>query len=101
MTERRKPILIGCPQYRTLVRGTCRCDEHGRYLRRADGSFDLRDVRCGQYGGRCMQTLCVLHRFNRGGAGSWYPGTLLPLREPPARTGEPAQSPPPAAGWYA
>jgi len=88
----RKPVLIGCPQYRVLVRGTCQCDEHGRYLRAADGEFPLQAVRCGQYDGRCTQTLCALHRFNRRGPGSWFPVGIWALREArrvPRRAGGP------------
>ena len=102
--EKRKAILIGCPQYRVLVRGTYECDEHGRYLRAPDGEFLLPRVRCDQCGGKCMQTLCVLHRFNRAGAGSWYPSGVYALREP--REQAPRQeaeegSTGDKGGWYA
>jgi len=78
---KRKAILIGCPQYRRLVRGTYECDEAGRYRLADDGSFVLGRVRCDQLGGRCMQTLCVLHRHNRGGSDSWYPAEILAAPE--------------------
>jgi len=76
-----KPILIGCPQYTRLIRGSYECDDRGRYLLAPDGTFALPRVRCGQYGGRCMQTLCVLHRFNRRGSGSWFPSQILAMDE--------------------
>ncbi len=82
--RRRKPILIGCPQYRKLVRGTCGCDESGRHRLRGDGRLGLHAIECGQDGGRCMQTLCALHRFNRKGPASWYPSEVLAMRDPPA-----------------
>jgi len=78
-----KSILIGCPQHRKLIRGSYECDDGGRYLLGADGTFVLQRVRCGHDGGRCMQTLCVLHRFNQGGGASWYPSQILALDEPP------------------
>jgi len=95
---KRKPILIGCPQYQILVRGTCECDEGGHYLRTGDGQLRLDRVRCGQYGGRCMQTLCVLHRYNRGGAGSWYPSGVWAMTDARRRAAQPA--PAPDGGWY-
>ena len=99
---KQKPILIGCPQYNVRVRGTCRCDGRGRYLRTEDGGFMLEAIQCNQYGGRCMQTLCVLHRFNRRGSGSWYPTGLWAGYEPPGAAPGP-ESPCPAdtGGWYA
>lgn len=84
---RYRPIFIGCPQYRVLVRGEYESDESGRYRAGADGAFVLGRLRCRQYGGRCMQTLCALHRYNRQGCGSWYPAGLLAMperRRPPA-----------------
>lgn len=74
---RRKPILIACPQYRVLVRGTYELDESGRCPLDKEGNFLLHRVGCEHYGGRCMQTLCVLHRHNRRGGGSWYPERIL------------------------
>jgi hypothetical protein len=74
---KRKKILIGCPQYRRLVSGTYACDEAGRYRLLPDGTFDVAGMQCDQLGGRCMQTLCVLHRFNRRGPDSWYPSEVL------------------------
>jgi hypothetical protein len=74
-----RPILIGCPELRKLVRG--------KYLRNGDGVFRvglhgeflLELVRCNHDEGRCMQTLCALHRYNRRGAGTWYPDRVLAL----------------------
>jgi len=82
-----KPILIGCPQYGVLVRGWGLCDETGQYLRAPDGTFMLQHARCDQQGGKCMQTLCALHRYNRGGPGTWYPARVLaaPERQTPAQ----------------
>lgn len=83
-----KPILIACPQHGKLVRGTYGCDRSGRYRLGPGGRFVLGLVRCGQDGGRCMQTLCALHRYNRGGPSAWYPGRILaaPDRKAPARS---------------
>ena len=69
--------MIGCPQYRVLVRGTYACDEGGRYLLGGDGSFLLERVRCDHHEGRCMQSLCALHRHNRSGPSSWYPEKIV------------------------
>ncbi len=73
----RKRILIGCPQYRVLVSGTYACGERGRYLLADDGTFVLHHAQCDHHGGKCMQTLCVLHRYNRRGPSSWYPEKIL------------------------
>jgi hypothetical protein len=75
--DQTRPILIACPQHRILVRGTYACDGSGQYLFDAEGNFRLDLVKCGQYGGRCMQTLCALHRFNRNRTASWYPERIL------------------------
>ena len=91
MTKRR-PILIGCPQYQKLVRGTYECGLDGQYLLGPDGSFLIERARCGHDGGRCAQTLCVLHRYNRRGSGSWYPSRLVPVGRP---TGAPHPPRPP------
>jgi hypothetical protein len=99
--EKRKPIQIGCPQYRVLVGGTYECDEHGRYLRGPDGDFVLPRVQCGQYGGKCMQTLCVLHRFNRGGTGSWYPSGVFALREAGEQAPQAGGASDSKGGWFA
>ena len=83
--SRRKPIRIGCPQHRKLVSGSYDCDARGRYALGPDQDFLLERVRCNQDEGRCTQTLCVLHRFNRGGPGSWYPDKIMAMPEPKKR----------------
>ena len=83
----RKPIWIGCPQYMKRVRGTYECDEAGRYRLGLGGKFLLEYTQCSQDGGRCMQTLCALHRFNRRGPGSWYPVLIVAMPEPKRRPG--------------
>jgi len=82
---KRKPILIGCPQHGKLVRGTYLCDDAGDYRLGPGGQFLVELVECEHDGGRCMQTLCVLHRYNRRGDGSWYPSKLLAAPEKQAR----------------
>ena len=84
--NKRKAIMIGCPQHGKLVRGTYSCDEAGNYRLGPDGEFVVERVECGHDGGRCMQTLCILHRYNRRGAGSWYPSQLLAAPETPGRS---------------
>ena len=76
---RTEPILIACPQYRVTVRGTYECDTDGVGPLWLDGRYILDRLRCNQYGGRCMQTLCALHRYNNRGPGSWYPEIILTL----------------------
>jgi len=88
-----RPILIGCPQYQRMVRGTYACGPDGRFLLSADGSFAVARVRCAHDGGRCAQTLCVLHRYNRRGGSSWYPSRILAAPQPnapPKRARRPA-----------
>jgi hypothetical protein len=84
-------IRIACPEYQKLVRGTYEPDQRGRFLYAADGGFLLNMVRCGQMEGRCIQTLCALHRYNRGGPGSWYPPHIYAMAQrskpAPGRTG--------------
>jgi hypothetical protein len=71
-----KPVLIACPQYRRYVRGVYLCDRAGATALTDGGTISLAHVQCGQEGGRCAQTLCVLHRYNRRGAGSWFPESV-------------------------
>jgi len=78
---RRKPILIGCPQYEKLVRGSYLCNAGGEYRLGGNGEFLLKHTHCNQDGGRCIQTLCVLHRYNKKGSSSWYPSKLLAMPE--------------------
>ena len=75
--------MIGCPQYQRLVSGNYECDEAGEYLLGADGSFVLDRAECEHWGGRCMQTLCVLHRHSRRGPKSWFPSQVVAA--PPRR----------------
>lgn len=99
--DKRQPILIGCPQCRRLVSGTYRCDDRGRYALGPNGEFVLDRARCGQDAGRCAQTLCVLHRFNRRVAGSWYPTGIWALpqgQDTPSPAAQPADD---ADGWLA
>jgi hypothetical protein len=86
-----RPILIACPQYHTLVRGQYACDAAGCYLLGPGGSFLLERASCDQRGGRCSQSLCVLHRYNRQGSGSWFPEKIIPAPARPAtrRRGKP------------
>lgn len=70
---RPQQIFILCPQYNRLVRGTYAAP----VPLGASGHYSLEHVICGHQGGRCMQTLCVLHRYNRRGPGSWYPQQVL------------------------
>jgi len=86
---RTKPIRIACPQYRAIVRGVYECDGDGSAPRTRDGKYMLHRVRCGQYGGRCMQTLCVLHRYNHRGPGSWYPEIILAAPDARSRRADP------------
>ncbi len=98
---RTKPIQIGCPQYHVLVRGSYECDEDGSCPLGPKGEFLLHRVRCEQYGGRCMQTLCVLHRHNRRGAGSWYPTGVWALRDGRRCGAASPAGPASGGGWYA
>ena len=98
---RQRPIQIGCPNYQKLVPGTYDCADSGDYLLSGDGSFLVERAHCGHYGGRCMQTLCVLHRHNRGGPRSWFPSRIFaaptrkasPAKDKKRRRSRPAQTP--------
>ncbi len=81
----RKPIWIICPQHLKRVRGSYECDEAGRYRLGPDGQFLLKYATCDQDDGRCAETLCVLHRYNRRGPLSWYPERILAMRPPRRR----------------
>ncbi|MDP6546010.1 MAG: hypothetical protein QGH60_18675 [Phycisphaerae bacterium] len=76
-----KTIEIACPHQRKIIQALYPCRGDGRYLCRADGTFDLELVECGQDHGRCAETLCALHRFNRRGAGTWYPDQIRAMPE--------------------
>jgi hypothetical protein len=77
----RERILIACPAHRCYVTGSYECDEQGRYLLGPSGDFELNRAKCGQLGGRCFETLCFLHRYNRRGPGTWYPTEILAGRD--------------------
>ena len=73
-------IWILCPQHVKRVRGTYEADEAGQFPVGPDGEFLLAHARCGHDGGRCMETLCALHRYNARGPATWYPGGILAAR---------------------
>jgi len=81
-----------------MVHGRYDCDETGRYLLGPDGEFLLAHTHCDQYAGRCMQTLCVLHRHNRGGPKSWFPEKIVAAEKPSPPKRRPARKPPAARG---
>ena len=85
--SKRKNIEIACPHQRRVIKASYPCGPDGRYLRRAYGTFDLELVRCSQDEGRCAETLCALHRFNRRGTGTWYPDQIR-VRRDGKQTGE-------------
>ncbi len=97
---KRKSILILCPEHSVLVGGDYECDERGQYRLGAQGEFVLRRVECSQYGGRCAQTLCALHRYNRGGPLTWFPERILaapgsgPRKHAAPRPAPPRPAPP-------
>jgi len=90
MPPRRQPIWIICPQHGKRVRGWYEADEAGAFRFAPDGQYLLDYARCTQDGGRCMQTLCVLHRYNRRGPESWYPERILAM--PPRRRRPPRKA---------
>lgn len=80
--SRSRPIFIACPALRRVVRGSCAADSAGKCLCAPDGSFPLGAVSCNQDNGRCGETLCALHRYNRRGHGTWYPDRVWTLPSP-------------------
>ena len=76
-----KIIEIACPHQRRVIKGFYPCGPDGRYLLTAGGVFNLDLVECSQDEGRCAETLCALHRFNRRGPGTWYPDEVRAMRE--------------------
>jgi len=81
-----KPIWIICPQHLKRVRGWYEAGPDGAFRYTPGGEYVLDDVRCTHDGGRCMQTLCVLHRYNRRGPESWYPERILAMPDGPPRS---------------
>ena len=92
--DRTRPIQIACPELGRIVRGSYLPGPGGRFVHAADGGFLLNFVRCGQDGGRCAQTLCALHRYNRRGPGTWFPDRVFAL---PERSAAKPQSSPPSS----
>ncbi len=92
--EPREQILIGCPRYKVYVTGSYECDEAGEFLLRQDGTFDISRAKCGQLGGKCNETLCFLHRYNKRRPGTWYPTEILTPKSkdapPSAASGTPS-----------
>ncbi|MBT3199043.1 MAG: hypothetical protein HN350_03915 [Phycisphaerales bacterium] len=80
-TQRKKIIEIACPHQQREIRGLYPCSPDGQYIMLPDGAFNLTLIECSQDHGRCAETLCALHRFNRLGPGTWYPDTLRAVRE--------------------
>lgn len=72
-----KPIQIACPQLHKVVRGRYPADANGGFMARSSDMLDLDLVECSQDNGRCMETLCALHRYNRRGPGTWYPDKVM------------------------
>ncbi len=77
-----RSIQIACPEHNRVVRGSYLPGPDGRFFYAADGGFLLQQVRCNQCNGRCAQTLCALHRYNRRGPSTWYPDRIYALPEP-------------------
>jgi len=80
--NKRNTVEIACPHQGKIVKASYPCGADGQYLLAADGTVDLELIRCSQDGGRCAETLCALHRFNRRGAGTWYPDRIRVVRAP-------------------
>ena len=85
----RRPILIQCPHFQRRVPGTYEAGPDGQYRLAEDGSFVLGRACCNQNGGRCMETLCALHRHNRRGRRTWYPERVLATGGPGRDRGRP------------
>ena len=87
-----KLVDIACPHQRKIVRANYPCHSDGRYLLTAEGNFDMELIQCTQDHGRCAETLCALHRFNRRGPGTWYPDQLRAMREAKPRRRRPTEA---------
>ena len=94
-------ILIRCPHYQRLIPGRYECNDGGEYQLAPDGAFLLHLTDCSHNGGRCAETLCALHRYNRGGKGTWFPSTLIPppQQDTPAGAAREAPQAPTSASW--
>ncbi|MGC9453630.1 MAG: hypothetical protein ACP5HU_02090 [Phycisphaerae bacterium] len=89
-----RPIFIACPALRRVVRGSCAADASGDCPLTRDGSFPLSAITCNQDNGRCAETLCALHRYNRRGPGTWYPDRVWAM--PKASKDSPRRQTPPS-----
>ncbi len=76
-----KNIVIACPHQREVIKASYPCGPDGRYLLMSDGTCNMELIQCSQDDGRCAETLCALHRFNRRGPGTWYPDSIRAMRE--------------------
>jgi hypothetical protein len=76
-----RPIQIACPEYNRLVPGSYLPGSNGQFYYASDGGFLLGQVRCSQCQGRCAQTLCALHRYNRKGPSTWYPERIFAMHQ--------------------
>lgn len=84
MPERRmKSIEIACPHQRRVVKASYPCRPDGRYALASNGAFNMELIRCSHDDGRCAETLCALHRYNRRGPGTWYPDSIRAMPEKP------------------
>lgn len=77
-----KPIRVGCPQYGQIVGGRYPIGPDGKYMLLESGAFDVYLVQCDQFGGKCAQTLCALHKHNRRGPATWFPDKVMAMHEP-------------------
>ena len=87
-----KTVEIACPHQGKIIKALYPCGPDGQYLCRGDGSFDVELVRCSQDEGRCAETLCALHRFNRRGPGTWYPDRIRTMRDTKQRGDRPTNA---------
>ncbi|MFP4354842.1 MAG: hypothetical protein ACLFUJ_06920 [Phycisphaerae bacterium] len=87
--NRERPIQIACPELGRRVRGSYHPGPGGQFCYGPAGDFLLDFVTCSQNSGRCCQTLCALHRYNRRGQGTWYPDRLYAMGQVAARPANP------------
>ena len=86
-----KLIHIACPARKRVVQGKCITDKKGDIPTGPDGAIDLREVCCNQDSGKCTETLCAMHRFNRMGPSTWFPDRILIAPEHVKTTGKTIQ----------